>query len=161
MFLNMSVNCTCLRPWTFLSISDTSYFYAFTVIHVYNTICIFFLRMDYTSVYESMFFQLVICTIYSSVNMVEPYSTLVQTISKEVTVVKEYQNMSVHSFSDKYRLSLDDPCKMYLYLSKALALFSEVFFLLILLSHHMIWSSFQSCLDIEFITLDLLPSSLA
>ena len=50
---------------------------------------------------------------------------------------------------------MDDPCKMYLYLSKALALFSGVFFLLILLSHHMIWSSFQSCLDIEFITLDL------
>lgn len=58
--------------------------------------------MDYTSVYESMFFQLVICTIYSSVNMVEPYSTLVQTISKEVNVVKEHQNMSFHFFSDEY-----------------------------------------------------------
>ena len=36
---------------------------------------------------------------------------------------------------------VDDPCKMYLYLSKALVLFSGVFYL-VLLSHHDIWSSF-------------------
>src|SRR5574339_620727 len=98
--------------------------------------------MDYTFVYETMFFQLVICSIYSSVNTVEPYSTLVHIISQEATVVKEHQNMLFRSFFfDEYMLSLDDPCKMYLCLSKALVLFSWVFYLVLLSHHDMIFLS--------------------
>ena len=48
--------------------------------------------------------------------------------------------MSVLSF-DEYMLSLDDPCKMFLYLSKALVLFSWIFFLILLSHHDMIYLS--------------------
>ena len=65
---NIPVNWTCLFPWTSLSIIGTDCFCAFAVIDTYNTICIFFLWVHYTFVYEIMFFKLVIRSIYSSVN---------------------------------------------------------------------------------------------
>ena len=61
--------------------------------------------------------------------------------------------MSFHSFGE-CMLSLDDPCKMYIYPSMVWVLFSWVFFL-ISLSLIMICSTFQSCLDIEFITFNI------
>ena len=94
-----------------------------TVIYMYNTIYIFFLWMIDTFVYQSMFIQLVICSPYSSVNIVESYCTLLHTISRSHCCIETSKYLILFLLWWMHMLSLDDPCKMCLYLSMVLVLF--------------------------------------
>ena len=86
MFWNIPVNCKLYLfiPMNFLFYNGYRLLQCIHGYwHMYNSICLFFLWVRYTFVYETRFFKLVIRSIYLSVNMGEPYSTtFLQTIQR-------------------------------------------------------------------------------
>ena len=92
MFWNIPVNC---KLYLFIPMNSLihNWYRLLQCIHgywdMYNSICVFFLWVHYTFMYETRFFKLVIRSIFLSVCMGEPYSTtFLQTISRNYCLIE-------------------------------------------------------------------------